>query len=271
MITFRKFTLFSFCLALISQSVTANFWDNDSLLAEKKISLKANSITAIQVDAGAGDMQIFGDTQFDTIEVIAKIYGQELDEDKFLLSLEQESDRAILHAHTTQTHHNNERIDLMITLPAKLKLEVKDRSGDIQIESMQGGVSIDDRSGDIELTDISGGLEIDDRSGDISVNTVLGEISINDRSGDINLVNVVGNTKIHDRSGEIRVNTLNGNLDIEDSSGDIRVKTVSGAVTVDDTSGNIDIDGAEDFVMVADGSGDVDLDNIRKHTAPVLK
>ena len=274
MTIFRKLAFFSFALALINQSANASYWDNDSLLAEKNLSLNADSISTIMIDAGAGDIQISGDTQNDTIEVSAKIFGQELDEDQYQLSLVQKGDRAMLYAHSTQKHHNDsnfQRIDLKITLPAKLKLELRDRSGNIQIESMQAGVSIDDRSGDIELKDISGGLEITDRSGDIAAITIVGGITIDDRSGDINLITVVGDTKIHDRSGEIRVNTLTGNLDIEDSSGDIRVKSVSGIVTVEDSSGNINIDGAEDFVLVDDGSGEVYLDNIRKRAERILK
>jgi DUF4097 and DUF4098 domain-containing protein YvlB len=271
MAQFKKTILWGLGLAAISQSVYANFWDNENLLMEKELSLNADTLQAVLVDAGAGDMKIVGDTTTDTIKVSASVFGKELDEDEYQLSLEQKGGQAVLYAHVTQEHDNNERIDLKIRLPANLKLEVKDRSGDIQIESMQGGVLIDDRSGDIDLSNIHGGLEIDDRSGDISVITMAGDITINDSSGDINLITVEGDTKIQDKSGDIRVNALSGNLDIEDSSGDIRVKTVSGVVTVEDSSGNVDVDGAEDFVLVADGSGDVELNNIRSRSERLLK
>ncbi|MFT4941567.1 MAG: hypothetical protein ACI88A_004637 [Paraglaciecola sp.] len=271
MTALKKIILMSLGLTAISQSVYANYWDNDNLLSEKTLSLQADTLQAILMDTGAGDMKIVGDTNTDTIKVSASIFGQELDEDEYQLSLEKKGDQAVLYAHITQEHHNNERIDLKISLPATLKLEVRDRSGDIQIESMQGGVSINDSSGDIDLSNITGGLEIDDTSGDISANTVVGDITINDRSGDINLITVEGDTIIHDRSGDIRANTLSGNLDIEDSSGDIRVKTVSGVVTVEDSSGSIYVNGAQDFVLVADGSGDVDLDNILSRSERVLK
>ena len=271
MTSINKTILLGLGLAAISQSVYANYWDNNNLLIEKELSLQADTLQAILVDSGAGDMKIIGDTTTDTIVVSASVFGKELDEDEYQLSLEQKGGRAVLYAHVTQENYNNERIDLKISLPASLKLEVKDRSGDIQIESMQGGVLIDDGSGDIDLSNINGGLEIDDRSGDISVITMVGDITINDSSGDINLITVEGDTKIHDKSGDIRVNTLSGNLDIEDLSGDIRVKTVSGVVTVEDSSGDVDVDGAEDFVLIAAGSGEVDLDNIRSRSERLLK
>lgn len=268
---FAALGLVGISLTIVSNMLYADSWSSASLLEEKVLSLPVSSLEGMLVDAGTGSLLITGSDKADTIQVSARIYGEDLEADDYSLSLESKEGLAILYAHITRDRYKSERIDLKVTLPARLKLEVNDRSGDLEIESMFAGVSINDRSGDIELSNIQGGLQIDDRSGDIFLNSLSGGLTINDRSGNISLKEIDGDTKIIDRSGDIRVKNLEGNLDIEDSSGDVRVKNVSGVVSVDDTSGNIKVDGAADFVLVDDGSGDVELDNIRAVKTRELK
>jgi hypothetical protein len=267
----RVFGLIGIGLIGLNQSLYANDWGTPSLLDKKNLSLPASSLQGMQVDVGAGSLFISGSDNLATIQVNAKVYGEDLEADDYSLYLENKDGVAVLYAHITRDSYQNERIDLHLTLPTKLALEVNDRSGDLEIENMIAGVSINDRSGDIELTNIKGGLQIDDRSGSIYATSVYGGVTINDRSGNILLKEIEGNTKITDRSGDIRVKTLAGNLDIEDSSGDVKVKSVTGVVSVDDTSGNIDVDGAENFVLLDDSSGDVELDNIRQGKTSHLK
>ena len=89
MTSLTRLALLGFALASTSQSVSADYWDNNDLLMEKTLSLKTDTLQTVLVDAGAGDMKIFGDTTTDTIKVSASIYGKDLAEDEYQLSLEQ--------------------------------------------------------------------------------------------------------------------------------------------------------------------------------------
>jgi hypothetical protein len=230
--------------AFLSQGLLADGWDRAKLHKEVTLALADNEIDQLNIDVGAGDLVVLGKKGQTEITVIAKMYGEDLNNDDYTLYLEREGDKAVLIAHFKNSSYNNERIDVEVIMPSSLALLVDDRSGDLTIESVDNGLTLNDRSGDIELNDIAGLIRIEDRSGDVEGKNLRGDVLINDRSG------------------EIYLNDVFGNVNIDDSSGDIRVKNVSGLVTVEDSSGDININGAGDFKLKNDGSGDVNLRNI---------
>lgn len=229
---------------LLSQGLFADDWRGTKLHKEADLTLLNEAISSLQVDVGAGDLRIVGNSNQQDIKVSAKVYGKGIDENDYALSLSKEGDQAVLIAQFKGSNHNNVRIDLEVTMPASLRLVVNDRSGDVSIESVSNGLTLSDRSGDIQLSDIAGPVKIEDRSGDLIAKDVRGNVTIADRSGEIQLMDVAGD------------------VNIDDSSGDIRVKNASGKVTVADSSGDININGAAEFELESDSSGDVDLRNI---------
>ena len=230
----------------LSQGLFADGWGNARLNKNVQLTLAGETIVQLNIDAGAGDLKITGNKGQSGIAVTAKVFGEELSVDDYVLSLEKEGDKAVLIAQFKDHTYNNERIDLEVTMSPSLALFVDDRSGDISIESVSNGLTLNDRSGDIELKNITGSVIIEDRSGDVVGKNIRGDVIINDRSGEIQLKDVIGD------------------LYIDDSSGDILAKNISGVVTVEDGSGDIDINGAADFKLKDDGSGDVSLQNINR-------
>ena len=214
--------------AFLSQGLFADSWGNAKLIKTIPLTLADETIVQLNIDVSAGDLSITGNEGQSGIVVTAKVFGEESSVDDYVLSLEKEGDKAVLIAQFRNNSHNNERIDLEVTMSPSLALLVHDRSGDISIESVSNGLTLNDRSGD-----------------------VVGK-------------NFQGDVIINDRSGEIQLKDVFGDLNIEDSSGDIRAKNISGVVTIEDSSGDIDINGAADFKSKNDGSGDVSLRNINR-------
>ena len=238
------------CLVLsitfLSQVLFADGWGSAKLSKNVQLALANDAIFQLNIDAGAGDLQITGIADQSEISVAAKVFGEKLSDDDYVLTLLKKGDKALLIAKFNDNTYNNERIDLEISMPSSLALLVNDRSGDISIESVSNGLTLNDRSGDINLNNIAGLVRIEDRSGDLVGKDLRGEVIINDRSGEIYLKDVVGD------------------VNIDDSSGDIRAINISGVVTVADSSGDININGAADFRLKNDGSGDVSLRNIKR-------
>lgn len=232
--------------AFLSQGLFADGWSSAKLNKQVELTLADDDIIQLNIDVGAGDLRIVGKEGLSEIAVTAKVFGEELTYDDYTLSLEKDGDKAVLIAQFNDNTHNNERIDVEVTMPPSLALLVDDRSGDLTIESVDNGVTLNDRSGDIELNNIAGLIRVEDRSGDLVGKNLRGDVLINDRSGEIHLKDVIGD------------------VNIDDSSGDIRVKNVSGLVTVEDSSGDININGAGDFRLKNDGSGDVNLRGIKR-------
>ena len=239
------------CLVLsitfLSQGLFANGWSTAKLSKNLQLALADDSIVQLNIDAGAGDLEITGIEGLSKISVAAKVFGEKLSDDDYVLTLEKENGKAVLIAQFNDNTYNSEKIDLEVTMPSSLALLVDDRSGDISIESVSNGLTLNDRSGDIDLRNIAGLVKIEDRSGDVAGEDLRGDVIINDRSGDIHLKDVVGD------------------VNIDDSSGDIRATNISGIVTVEDSSGDININGAADFKLKNDGSGDVYLRNIKSN------
>ena len=138
-------------------------------------------------------------------------------------------------------------MDLVIEVPRDLALEIRDSSGDIEINDV-GALRLYDSSGDIEIDNSSGPVTIKDSSGDIEVDRVEGDFTIeSDSSGDIYASNINGIALVKkDSSGDIRLTHVTSDAIVEvDSSGEIVVQEVGG-----------------DFRVLKDGSGGIRSENV---------
>lgn len=114
---------------------------------------------------------------------------------------------------------------------------------------------------DLEVTVPAGmAVDIKDGSGDLSVSGT-GDLSVVDGSGEARIFAIAGNVKVKDGSGELTIEDVQGNVDVDDGSGEIDIVKVAGAVTVRDGSGDIDVRDVQlEVTIVEDGSGDVNVD-----------
>lgn len=180
-----------------------------------------------ELDVGAGSLRLTGDEKADAIHVRAEIY-QTTANDDYTLALELEEDGlARLVADTASSFiGGSDRIDLSITVPARLNVNINDGSGSITIATLVGDLDIEDGSGSLRVSDVQGNLVVDDGSGSITISDITGNVSI------------------------------------DDGSGSISVENISGKATVSDGSGSIEVEDAGDFELLADGSGSVKTRNI---------
>jgi len=204
----------------------------------RELSIDTRGIDMLNVEAGAGSLDIVGVSGTSEITVTATINipgrnderAREKIETDMTLTLENDSDTATLKAYFDQgmwRFGDNASIALEVRVPESLHLVVEDGSGSAEISNVKGDISVDDGSGSLELVDVGGNVDVDDGSGTISIRGVGGDLTINDGSGSIS------------------------------------VRGVAGSVTVDDGSGSIDVsDVEEDLIIVDDGSGGLDFDNI---------
>ena len=205
----------------------------------RELSVDTRGIDMLDVDAGAGSLDIVGVAGTNEITVTATIYvpgrnderARKKIEEDMTLSLEKDSDTAILKAYFDNgawSFGDSPYIALEIRVPESLHLVVDDGSGSVEVSNVKGDISMDDGSGSLVMTDVGGNVGIDDGS------------------------------------GSIRIRNVGGDLTINDGSGSIDVRGVAGSVVIDDGSGSIDVsDVEEDLIIVDDGSGGVDYSNIR--------
>ncbi len=231
------------CAGLLLTHLVSGAHENKQV-EEKTLKLSVDAIKQLEIEAGAGSIKLTGNDD-NEIVVTAKI-TKSSDTD-YELTLEKKRGRAYLIAKNNTSYSNSRHrfeIDLEISVPSKLAIELTDGSGDISIKNMLADVNIKDGSGSILVQDTKGRVEINDGSGDIHISNVGGEVEINDGSGSITTKN------------------LSDDLNISDGSGDINVEQVTGSVVVHDGSGSINVDTVGNFKLAQDGSGDLDVTNV---------
>ena len=204
---------------------------------ERELTLPTRGIDTMDIDAGAGSLEVIGLDGADQITVNARILIDDDEDDAkrriesdMTLTLEQDSDVARLVAAFDSGVFgwgDSPRINLVVTVPSTMHLRVDDGSGSIEVSDVHGDIRIDDGSGSVVMTDVGGEIVIEDGSGSLTIQSAGGDVSIND------------------------------------GSGSITVQGAAGSVTVDDGSGSIDVsDVEEDLIIVDDGSGGLDFSNI---------
>ena len=224
----------------------------------KNLKISSEGIELLEIECGAGFLEVVGHDALGNIEVKAEIIldGQSPEKAKdFIrkrveLTLEKRGNRAVLISKIDSSGSifswGNKVINLTVNLPKNMDLDVDDGSGSIIIENIRGNIDMEDGSGTLEIKDVTGDMNIEDGSGIIDIE------------------NIDGNIDIDDNSGEIRAEKISGEISIDDGSGSINIKDVEGPVTVSDGSGSINIDGVEkDVIIKDDGSGGVKIRNVK--------
>lgn len=114
---------------------------------------------------------------------------------------------------------------------------------------------------DLEVTVPAGmAVDIKDGSGELSVSGT-GALNLVDGSGDARIFAIAGDVNVRDGSGTLTIEDVQGNVDVDDGSGAIDIVKVAGAVTVRDGSGDIDVREVQlEVTIVEDGSGEVNVD-----------
>ena len=207
----------------------------------KTLNLAAQSILRLDIRAGAGSLTVTGREGLAAIEVRAEVVAPEVRDkdmeeyirDRVELTLEKRGDIAVLVGRIRDNGRlfhfgENARIDLTVTIPKTMALDIDDGSGDMVVEDLAAALRIEDGSGSIRVVRVAGNVRIDDGSGGLEVSDVTGDVTI------------------------------------DDGSGEVRVRRVGGTVTLDDGSGGIDIEDVEkDVRLINTGSGGVDVSGVK--------
>lgn len=211
---------------------------------DRSLSIDAQGLEAMRIDAGAGSLDVQGIDGLEEIEVRATIVVPDTTDEKarkhiekaMELSLERRGDEATLISDFDNGFWGNgmgASIDLEVRCPTDVYLTIDDGSGSVEVVDVAGGVSIDDGSGSINVRNV-GSVFIDDGSGSIDVEFASGDVEIIDGSGSIDVRSVNGSVIIDDGSGKIRVSDVEHDLTIvDDGSGSVSIANVKGNVAQD--------------------------------------
>lgn len=228
-------------IVAVPSQATAD-WNDYDYSEERQLGLDAAGISHLEIDAGAGSLDIRGVAGANAIDVMATILVDGADEKsapKFIennmrLSLEQKGDRAVLIAdfRDAMSFGKSGAIALKITVPTGTDLTIDDGSGSTKIRDTEGNLKLDDGSGSIAVRNVLD-VDVDDGSGSTEIIDVRGNVRINDGSGSITIRDVTGDVWVDDGSGSINIARVQGDFTVVDAG--------SGSVNYEEVMGRIDI------------------------------
>ena len=152
-------------MAMFTASLAGAAWSDYE--EQRDLNLGASGIASVDIEAGAGSLEITGVSGADEIAVMATIKVPDRDADKarefieshLVLTLEKQGDTAVLKAYFEQRLWNfgdTPSVQLVVHMPDNLNLVVDDGSGSMQISAVSGNIAVEDGSGSITMTNVGG-------------------------------------------------------------------------------------------------------------------
>lgn len=215
------------------------FADDCAYQETLSFSLPADAVEALDITAGAGTLEVLGDSADGQVHVQALVCASRksglegIGVEHALRSGTQFIETRIPENQSTFWTSNYARIDLTVRLPAGLPVRIKDASGALSVTG-------------------TGALVLRDGSGSVAIDSVAGNLEVRDGSGDLTIANVTGNVDVSDGSGALSILKVDGNVDISDGSGSIDVRDVTREVTIHESgSGSVALQRVNTVTAVA--------------------
>ncbi|MBO9541740.1 DUF4097 family beta strand repeat protein [bacterium] len=158
------------------------------------------------------------------------------------------------------------RYDFECRLPRHLVPQAASISGDLHADDLRYG-------GHGHLKTVSGDIQVQGIEGNLSLNTVSGELTATDCAGHMDARAISGDVILRKAWLSGSASTVSGSIDLDGKlSGDLKLKSISGdieaeveaafAMSASTTSGNIDVrlaSGSSGYVDASTRSGDLEM------------
>jgi hypothetical protein len=157
---------------------------------------------------------------------------------------------------------------LAIQLPKRSTVRVDNRNGRVSVQDLTGNQNIGNRSGDVEIQNINGEVRLESRNGAVTVEDVSHSVVINNSGGNTTARNVGGDLEIETRHGSVDVSGVKGNATITNSNAPINVENVQGSLTINGSNnaveaqhidGDLTVDSSHENVSIDDPKGAVKI------------
>jgi Putative adhesin len=149
-------------------------------------------------------------------------------------------------------------VTLTLNIPKDYSLDVSTGGGNIQIDDIDGRVSLYTAGGNISAGNIGGPARlVSESGGHISVRDVAGNLTANTGGGHITTGMIEGNASLHTAGGHIHVTSVEGIARLETGGGNITLQHSGTELMADTAGGEIDVGEAAGLVRATTGGGGI--------------
>ncbi len=257
-----KKVLLGSCIALFAFLIVSCSGGIDSYRETRELSLSAEELDSIEINAGPGSLDITPVDNADEIILYAEVETGVNDESsakermkkELLLTLKRKGNRGVLESGFYGIFsfigiHQGRAVHLDLRVPRGMQVIAVNSGGEVHMADLQNPVRLRNKGGNVFVDGLNGPLRIENKKGDLSLTSINGDITVLNEGGDLSVKDIQGEITIFDRGGNIKAVSVRGNIAIEDTKGNIFVEALKG---------NLDITGAGkgDCVYI-DVSGDI--------------
>lgn len=176
----------------------------------------------------------------------------------FVMTGREMTQGVFLRGQTTDRHCSGRLwVTLEINVPRNYNLDVSTGGGSIELEDIDGRVTLSTSGGNITTGNIGGPAHLSTEGGHITVKNVAGELVAVTGGGHITAGAIAGNASLRTTGGHIRVASVRGTARLETGGGNVTLEH-SGAELVAETSGGqIEVGEASGLVRARTGGGGI--------------
>lgn len=233
--------------------------------ADLEVSIDAVGIERVNIDAAAGDLAVQGHTDSSRIRVTGKACAKsEAAVQQIQLLSRTEGVDAYIEAKIPSRGRmfSNATLDLRAAVPSRLALDVQDSTGEILVRNV-AALQLRDGTGDVEIQGVPGDVSVTDGTGATAVRAIGGSLQVKDGTGPLSIRDVQGSVTVDDGTGEIKISEVGGDLRLRDGTGSIEIEDIAGSVDVRDGTGSVSVSRVEGSLTLRNGTGRVRLAEVR--------
>lgn len=213
--------------------------------AQNEITKQYSGIGSLDIQGGPLEVSYTGNGDQKDIDIIAFL-GQEEEREKDLVFVTVGDVLKVAYNPNRKfDNYNGPKRYVKITGPENMVLEVKNSSGQILVDKVNGEKThLSVSSGQIKASHIKGELVLKGTSGNIQANEVSGSVTCSITSGVSTLTSIEGNLNFSSTSGKLNASHVGGKVNAQLTSGSISLDDVGELGEIVISSGNVKAKGA---------------------------
>lgn len=148
------------------------------------------------------------------------------------------------------------RSDLVLKVPASVKVLVSNSFGKSSINNVQGSAVVENRHGPVELVGVSGSVDVKNEHGAVHA-TGIGSAHLKNQHGEVKVLDAAGDLIVHNQHGKVTVEGVQGALEVNNEHGRVEVTGVVGRAEIGTTHSSIRVEDAQGDVLLRDRHGSI--------------
>jgi hypothetical protein len=245
-------------------------YKNDSSFT-KKMTIDPKTMVRLNASNAYGNIDI-EKSEDKNIEVEAEIRMKNNDEayakkvSEKLIEIKQEDEISIISRAkdymNDSTKLQNINVNLKIKVPSGMEVSIVNEYGDITAADITKSLTVKNKNGQIKIESVGGTLMVDNQYGNIDASKIKGICEIKDKNGQIRISDVAEDLKVDNEYGNISVENVNGNVDLNDRNADISVTDASGNVTIDSAYSGMKLSDIKGSLNLKGKNANMDIENV---------